>query len=84
VLYSLRVKVKEMSRVSSKNQITIPAKALREAGLAPGDDVAVRVVGKGRLELERVDDLIARWAGCLPPGTYPSDYLDRLRDEWER
>ena len=73
-----------MSRLSSKNQVTIPVDILREAGLAPGDEVHIRVSGPGRLELERVENLVARWAGRLPPGTYPSSSLDRLRDEWEQ
>ncbi|GAC1319853.1 MAG: hypothetical protein NVS2B16_31930 [Chloroflexota bacterium] len=73
-----------MSRLSRKNQITIPVDALREAGIAPGDEVHIRVSGSGRLEVERVETLIERWAGRLPPGTYPEDYLERLRDEWER
>lgn len=73
-----------MSRLSSKNQVTIPVAALREAGLAPGDEIQIRVSGPGRLELERVDDFVARWAGSFPLGTYPAHYLDELRDEWER
>jgi bifunctional DNA-binding transcriptional regulator/antitoxin component of YhaV-PrlF toxin-antitoxin module len=73
-----------MSRLSAKHQITIPVSVLKDAGLAPGDELRVRAAGPGRLEVERVDDLIARWAGALPAGTFPEGYIDRQRDEWER
>ena len=71
-----------MSRVSRKHQVTIPVKVLREAGLAAGDDVVVRAAGEGRVELERADDLVRRYAGSLPAGTYPADHLGELRREW--
>lgn len=72
-----------MSRLSQKNQLTVPVTVLREAGLAPGDVVKVRAAGPGRLEVERAEDLVERFAGSLS-GVYPSGYLDELRDEWER
>jgi AbrB family looped-hinge helix DNA binding protein len=71
-----------MSKLSSKHQITIPVSVLREAGLAAGDEVVVRAHGHGRIEIERADDLIRRYAGSLPAGTYPGGYLDGLRGEW--
>jgi AbrB family looped-hinge helix DNA binding protein len=71
-----------MSRVSRKHQVTIPVKVLREAGLMAGDDVVVRAAGDGRIELERADDLVRRFAGSLPAGTYPPGHLDELRREW--
>ncbi|HEV7804290.1 MAG TPA: AbrB/MazE/SpoVT family DNA-binding domain-containing protein [Solirubrobacteraceae bacterium] len=73
-----------MSKVSGKNQVTIPVSVLRDAGLAAGDDVVVRATGSGRIEVERADDLVARFAGSLPAGTYPAGHLDELRDEWPR
>jgi len=76
--------VKDMSRVSSKNQVTIPVSVLREAGLAAGDEVVMRATGSGRIELERADDLVERYAGGLPRGTFPAGYLTALRDEWQR
>lgn len=59
-----------MSRLSAEHQVTIPDDVLRAAGLEPGDDLVVRAKGPGRLELERVSDLVARWAGSMPD-TYP-------------
>ena len=67
-----------MSRVSSKHRVAIPVRALREVG----DDVVIRAAGHGRIELERADDVISRYAVSLPPATYPAVHLDQLRDEW--
>ena len=71
-----------MGIISRKNQVTLPVSALREAGLGPGDDVRVQVVGPGRLELVRPDDLLAEFAGIFDETVYPHGYLDELRREW--
>jgi bifunctional DNA-binding transcriptional regulator/antitoxin component of YhaV-PrlF toxin-antitoxin module len=71
-----------MSIISRKNQVTLPVDALREAGLQAGDDVRVQVVGPGRLELVRADELVAEFAGIFDKAVYPDGYLDQLRREW--
>ena len=84
MLYDDGSLVKVVSKVSSKNQVTSPVGVLRAAGITAGDDVIIRAAGSGRIEIERADDLVARFAGSLPAGTYPEGYLDELRDEWRR
>ena len=79
-------KVKERrrgtSRISTKNQITIPAEALRNAGLEAGDRVVAHADGAGRVILEREHDVVADLAGALT-GTYRPTELDDLRSEWD-
>ena len=60
-----------MSVVSRKNQITIPADVMREAGLSPGDDVRVRSAGPGRIELVKTDELVDQFAGMLDETRLP-------------
>lgn len=73
-----------MSRLSSKNQVTLPVEALRAAGLAAGDEVRVRAAGRGRLVVETPQSLVDCHAGTFDRSVYPDGYLQRLRDEWER
>ena len=72
-----------MSVVSRKNQITIPAEVMREAGLAPGDDVRVSSVGPGRIELVKSEELIREFAGSFDETVYPVGYLDEVRGGWQ-
>jgi AbrB family looped-hinge helix DNA binding protein len=70
------------SKISSKNQITIPADALRNAGLEAGDRVIAHADGAGRVILEREHNVVAEFAGALT-GIYRSTELDDLRSEWD-
>ena len=69
------------TRISRKNQATLPTEALRQAGLKPGDELVVEAAGAGRIVLVRAVDLIEKHAGKAP-GVYPPGYLNQLRDEW--
>ncbi|MBA3245666.1 MAG: AbrB/MazE/SpoVT family DNA-binding domain-containing protein [Actinobacteria bacterium] len=71
-----------MSVISRKNQVTLPVEALRAAGLESGDDVRVQVVGPGRLELVRAEELVQEFAGIFDRTVYPEGYLEELRREW--
>jgi hypothetical protein len=55
---------------------------MREAGAAAGDDVVVPATAGVRVEVERAEDLVRRYAGSLPRGTYPPCDLNESRDEW--
>lgn len=72
-------KVKEVPRISSKNQVTLPVAALAEAGLKAGDEVAIEVEGPGTIVVRRrvVRDFESAF-GALT-GVYPPDYLKKLR-----
>ena len=70
------------SKISSKHQITIPAEALRAAGLEVGDRLLARSDGAGRVILEHEHDVVAELAGALT-GLYLQGELDELRSEWD-
>lgn len=72
-----------MPRVSSKNQVTLPVQAMREAGLHAGDDVTVRPVGAGEVIVAARHSRVRRHAG-IAMGIYRAGELDDLRDEWQR
>ncbi len=81
------VKHERTTKVSSKNQITLPVAALREAGVAPGDRLRVEVVSDGVFRLVRERDpwweLFEETAGA-GLGVTTREELEELRDEWER
>lgn len=75
------VKVGGSTRLSSKNQVTIPTAVLAETQLSAGDRLVVIGDGHGRVILERVDDVISEYSGALT-GRLDSRLLEELNDEW--
>jgi len=72
-----------MSKVSSKNQVTLPVAAMRAAGLRAGDEVTVRPIGNGEVVVAARASRVRRHAG-IASGLYREGELDRLREEWGR
>lgn len=73
---------KGFTRVSSKNQVTIPIDALLVAGLRSGDTVMIEAKSTGEIILRREEDPLERYFGSMT-GMFPPNYLRDLRDEWE-
>lgn len=83
-----RVKRKRgYTRISAKRQVTIPARIVADARLAPGDVLRVERRGDSIMlvpedgQAERRRRAITRGAGSAT-GAYPTGYLRRLREEW--
>jgi AbrB family looped-hinge helix DNA binding protein len=69
-----------MSRISTKNQVTIPVAALEESGLRAGEQVVVEPLGDGELRVRRSALTFEDAFGALT-GSYPPGYLARLDAE---
>ena len=73
--------------ISSKNQITLPARLLREIGLKAGDQVAVEIEDGCLLLHPRPKDWVSYTAGSMP-GYYGKtkeeidEYLREVRGSW--
>jgi AbrB family looped-hinge helix DNA binding protein len=74
------------SRISSKNQITIPVEVLREMSLKPGDQVEFHINKENRLVLTPVDsDWLQTLDEVLGSMTGMWDGFDvrKEREEWD-
>lgn len=78
--------VVKRTKVSRKNQVTLPVAALRAANVSPGDVLRVEVVSDGVFRLVRERD---PWYDlfeklCGSGGGTTREELEEMRDEWER
>lgn len=64
-----------MTTITSKRQMTIPAKLFRELNLQEGDRLIVTEVG-GELRLKKATAMVMKYAGLLAPQGKPVD-LDK-------
>lgn len=71
------------TRLSRKNQVTLPVAALTAAHVSRGDVLRVSAKGDGRILLERSADPLDEFAGSIP-GLAAATQLEKLRDEWGR
>ena len=76
------------SRISSKNQITIPVEVLREVNLKPGDQIEFMIDKEERIVLASSADAewkksLRRLAGSMPGLRTNFDYA-KEREEWDR
>lgn len=72
---------KGVTRLSRKNQVTLPVAALVDAHIRAGDQLRVEVEGAGRIRLIRELDAFEQLAGSIP-GLSEATGLQALRDEW--
>jgi len=71
------------TRISRKNQVTLPVAALHGSGLAAGDLVEVVAVGIGQIAIRRWRSRLSDVVGTLPGFERDVD-LEASRDSWER
>jgi len=70
------------TRLSAKNQITLPVDIIRKAGFQVGDTINCAINKEGKIELSAPVNPILRLAG-IAPGVYDNFDLQVERDSWD-
>jgi bifunctional DNA-binding transcriptional regulator/antitoxin component of YhaV-PrlF toxin-antitoxin module len=78
---SLYTPPKEMPKISSKNQVTLPVDALAAAGFQAGDEVSIEATGPETILIRRPSATDFDAAIGIFDGLYEPGYLAKLREE---
>ncbi len=70
------------TRLSAKNQITLPVEIIRKAGFRVGDTINCTVTKEGKIELSPPKNPILKLAG-IATGVYDNFDLRAERDSWD-
>ncbi len=73
-------------KVSSRNQIVIPAEARRALGIEPGDQLIVSVRDGLLVMIPKPDDILAQLRGLhkeVWADVDVEDYINEERDAWQ-
>lgn len=70
------------TRLSSKNQVTLPVEIIRKAGFKVGDTLNCTVNKDGKIELSAPENPMLQFAGMFT-GLYEGFDLRADRDSWD-
>ena len=77
-----QTRTRGQTKISSKNQVTLPSEVLNATGLKKGDRLRVLAAGPGQVRLIRLEDLIAEYAKKLA-GVFDRERFEELHKEWD-
>jgi len=70
------------TRLSSKNQVTLPIDIIRKAGFKVGDTINCTVDEEGQIRLTHPENPMLKFAG-IATGVYDNFDLRAERDSWD-
>jgi len=74
--------VRELSKVTAKYQVTIPAKIRKELGIVPGTEIDIAKEGqKYVLVVDPIAAVKKKWRGRFKGGPTTMEYMDEVRGE---
>jgi bifunctional DNA-binding transcriptional regulator/antitoxin component of YhaV-PrlF toxin-antitoxin module len=68
--------------IDSRGRMTVSRATLARAGIEPGDELRVRVVGPGRIELITARAALRQSAGRLTGAAHAHARIREMRAEW--